>query len=687
MKTNVLDRLISLFGLDEFGWETMSDSVKWTLRAMTFLLASVFVFEFMAWSYGWYLRLKLFGWAQIPTAVLFGAIFAGVALLLNIAIVSRNEWRPRNFASRVALIQGLPAPESAAPYPRGFSWLTPYRLFVVARVVIILGLALFMAGPVSQLSLYDTTNVALDKEEGESYQRLVDAEVQRVTAQYKNPIDQAAVELQRDVSQINARVAEDVANEERLRSKERAELIAAVLDPAVKQQEALVTAADEDRRQERNKPVGGRIAGAGKVYRSKNDDFEAAQRKLQDIRTANAERLTVFGRETARRIKEKNDARDEQITRLTVRENPTEKLNRELRDKIAAIKSGPRGTVRGEWKVARDYQSREKVLDQLEKVNPAVARERRNAILLMMLLNLGLLLIKFLSNHRLSPYYDPLIQAAEGNPIAIKLIKDQGISNPQAAMLPDEVLVLRYALIDARESVSRELEALDELFRELARPLQSGLYRTRASIEHELRRVWHTQLKPKLQDLHRLSARAAQSPFNLSGIPPIASEGSRWLLTDPWIVTEMELAELGWIEPSEEQRMQLAQVLLDLTAARNEFDKHAGDLNRAFELAISLAKASVPIQELTRQRRAQWLTELAPLLSRAQQLEDVCATHGVPPPPWLPVDPRVTRPHWELDEDELRSHGWTGTVGGKVPALRQMMEALDARDADKTAES
>ncbi len=739
-----VDKLVSLFGLDEFGWETMTAWVRWQIRAMAGVLASVFLFEFAAWTYYWYLNLQVLGWGRAAVAPFFGAIFAGVALVLNASIA--GMWRTQKSSLSESVMVGL-------------------------RVILIIALAYFMAGPLSVLKHDAQIRNWFDQQDDLNFKQVVEARATRVKAQFDEQISQKEVDIQREVTQITARFASDVAQIERQREADRKALVVS-LDAAVKQQDAAVLSANEDRKLEREKGGVGRPSGEGRFFKSKQADYESAQKRLIEMQLANIEELRKFDVVTANRVQEKTTARDGQIKELTVTKNPVDALRLQLRAKIDEVRNRQPGSGLGESKVARDYAASQNALDHLEKVNTALKGERFNAIVLMMLLSFGLLAMKFMFGMKLRQYQDPVMQAAVGNVAAQQLLKAQGISDAQAHGRPDEVREARKKLIEATRALMAECAAMDRLLFDLVRPLPVGVYRSAQNIERALRDAWQVKLLPARDAFVVESRRVTEAGYDVSGIPVVLKDlPSRWAADQPSFVGEQDLIAVGWVKPDAEMRSalelaqkgvldlqrnilekvrtirmafevlklqphedllrafrelhqehaaSLAQMLSEhaaheqtlrdfaedirgphaseasleiwseleleaakcaLRAGRRAFEGKRDALDNEFALLVCTINASTPLPVLVRRRRSEWLTQLAPILAAVQACEDVYFDRGLSAPPWLPMDPRSEGAPKHWELAAANLHGWSGDQSQKsVSYISSLVD--EARAAD-----
>jgi hypothetical protein len=561
-------RLISLFGLDEYGQENLPRVVRLTLLQFAVVLAAQATLDLVVWTYLWYLVT-----GKWYVAGVFGVIITALMISVGRMIVVQAPMRRQQDLG------------PAFPRKTGMqeSWLSrarplePFAIFI-AFIGVIYVLTDYTAMTSTVMTFQSEIEKQIARTESQRYQSLVDGAVQTAEQEYGRQIAAQEKEGARAAAEANARTATDTDAYKKQRAVERASRVESH-DSAISIQKETVQRSEKERNVELDQGVGPRRAGAGDIYRTKEAIYIKQQEHLQKLQESKIQELRAFDAETLQHVAKKEVARDVIIADSA---KAVQQLRSEMQAKVKALRSGPVGSVPGEWRVSRGFASQKLALAQIESADKtgAMTEKRQESHFLMMIFGLMSVLLKIGLGRKVRDYFDPYAQAARGNEEAQNLLKAEGISDFAAYARSPEIRDARVMLGDKQQELEMALAAFKMRLAKLAAPIAgSGRYRRLHTIQAQMSAAWLEVAEKTYVETCALERNAREF-----GISDTADRMSGYAF---WNVTEDQLKELGWKEPSAEQLAILEAAYHEMFRRREEmFEKIRNIESEAVRIAL-----------------------------------------------------------------------------------------------------
>jgi hypothetical protein len=316
------------------------------------------------------------------------------------------------------------------------------------------------------------------------------------------------------------------------------------------------------------------------------------------------------------------------------------------------------------WRINRGFLNMYTELETMSDEIPEVRKGVWGCRAVMIVFGLAILLIKLFAPLEFRRYYSVGAQAAQGNEEALKVLAGMGHSagvNTKNLGLTPEVLDLQNAwsaayfrfleaVLSARKAVSGLVKMNDK-----------GLYPERHILDRDMRTEWVDKVLPAFETLQnvelRMSLRAAPIPSWPSNAPISDPRG----IQDPWLWSDDQLRELGWVNPDEAiiHGREALGVLEDLYRELRELT------NGEFTSTLIELVQRHPTEKrgfFTDRMFTFYRVEILPFMNRLEAAEGMVRRGGLEVLP-LPADlPSRNTLHtmWRVDEKDLRQYGWTG---------------------------
>jgi hypothetical protein len=569
-------RLISLFGLDEYGQENLPRVVRLTLLLFAVVLGAQATLDLAVWTYQWYLVT-----GKWYVAGVFGVITTTLMISVGRMIVVQAPMR-RHQDIGAAFGRKTVVQESWLSRARPFE---PFAIFI-AFIGVIYVLTDYTALTSTVMTFQSEIEKQITRTESQQYQGLVDGAVQTTEQEFGRQIAAQEKEGVRTAAEANARTATDTDAYKKQRAVERASRVESH-DAAISIQKETVQRSEQERNNELDEGAGVRVSGAGKFYRTKEANYIKQQEHLQKLQESKIQELRAFDAETLQHVAKKEAARDVIIADSA---KAVQQLRSEMQAKVKALRSGPVGSVPGEWRVSRGFAAQKLALAQIESADKtgAMTEKRKENHYLMMIFGLMSVLLKIGLGRKVRDYFDPYAQAARGNEEAQNLLKAEGISDFAAYQRSPEIRDVRVILGDKQQELEMALAAYKMRLAKLAAPIAgSGRYRRLHTIQAQMSAAWVAVAEKTYAETCTLERKARE--FGISDAADRMSGDAFWN------VTADQLEELGWKETSAEQRAILEAAYEEALRRREEMFKEVrGIESEAARIAIGEYGTIVP---------------------------------------------------------------------------------------------
>lgn len=639
---------IKLFGLDEYGESGMTRTVKWTFITFAILLLSVFSLETWAWSQLWQNALKVTG-----VAFMLALIFASVMTLLDRAIITYFTSERYDEDEVDDLLEATERLDKKRMVQKRLKlrWVI-LPLLTIVRLGIMYAMAHYTAVPVVQAIMADeiekhivateqknkATNLAHAKEEEEKAQEeLITKKIAEVAATKGQTITLAGDSIEKYKQQ---------------RTKEWGEQSVSMYAGVSEAQAAEKTLSDQVDDEGR-----GAHRGIGSVYNATVARHNEAVARLDKLKADLAQAKDAFDKETGKEVSKREQSRSDKMALFEGDNDPVEKLRREKEAKIKSLRSMSPDDLKRvygqeEWKLPRGYLASERALEQMEKADPTVGNRRTQMHLLFVLFTFAIMFLKWMLGVKLAPYQNPREQAKLGSTDAQKLLGGQGVSNFVAYARPLHVQKLRASLLDARAEARVAFAALDNQLAELCKPDQHGNFKDILEIQAAFHNAWATTGADAYAKWQAFEHRAADTGYDLTGLPEAVEANSRYRREKPWTVTEAEASEFNWQDQAT-RRDQDSRVAVELQGYYTRVDEILVRLRRMYDSGLTIAGKSP--EDLRKERLQACATKIEPLILQIERLERKLQTHGQSVPQWS-NDPRPISKFWNKDEASASLH-------------------------------
>jgi hypothetical protein len=412
------------------------------------------------------------------------------------------------------------------------------------------------------------------------------------------------------------------------------------------------------------------IKGFGPVAKQAAAQEKEMANRLEKFNHEAAVELTRFDAETQRKVDELTANRDTITSRAAASSGATlNTLRQQKQGKLSEVSkmNGRQLSAAGypgEWKQLRGFLASYRVLDELTSTPwSANWMIKWGCRAIMIAFGLMLLGVKLFAPQAHKQYTSLAAQARAGQPEAIETVENMGY-DAKTYGVDEKVVDEQGRLWLAWDAVVRVLIGLEEKTVWFAAARPNGLCDPLDEIVSRRHRYW-------LEHGAKLKADAIQIEQELRdaavAIPPWPSNMNNGKdirgLTSPWVVGQDELTnQFGWVDPTtknaelkagKEELVELYHKLWKLLLRENDRTQTLIDQN-----------ATLPIEQLSRQRRTIYHRDIEPILSRMDRFERLLASFDEIVPEWPRhfVDPRadLERRFIDVAEGELRPMGWRG---------------------------
>lgn len=590
-KRDILARFISLFGLDEYGQARLSRVARLTLAQFAIALFAVAMLDLVVWTYQWYLVTE--SWFM---AVALGTIVTVLMLSISRMIVVQSPVRRQQdlrslFGDAITVRDGRFSRLKVLTQP----------MLLVAFFALTYALTHYTALTFSVMTFKSEIEKQIALTESRGYQSLVDAAVEKTEREFGRQIAAQEKDGMLAAEQAGDRISVDIEAYKKQRAVERASRVDSH-DAAILIQKEAVDRSEQERNIELDKGAGVRVSGAGKFYRTKEANHAKQQEYLHKLQEGKIQELRAFDAETLQHVARKEAGRDAVIADSA---KAVQLLRSEMQTKIKQLRSGPVGSVPGEWRISRGFAAQKLALAQIELADKtgATTEKRQESHWLMMLFGFMSAILKIGLGSKVSRYFDPYIQAAQGNKEVEEELKTEGVDDFAAHVRPLENKMVRVLLGDKQQELEMALAAYKMKLAEFAAPITgSGRYRRLHTIQARMSDVWRDHVETVYANSCALSRRAREVGIAVDDM----MSGNAF-----WSVTADQLKELGWKEPSHEQLATLEAAYQEMFRRREEVFTQVRSIQaEAARIASGEYDTILPSYQKLRQSKEHTLLEL-----------------------------------------------------------------------------
>lgn len=576
-----LGKLISLFGLDEYGQDNLSRSMRLTLAQFAIVLLVVALLDLVVWTYQWYLVTE-----NVFMAGALGIIVTVLIVAVNRTILVQSP------VHRKLGVSADGADKPSVPWLSRLRFLAQPALYA-AFIGLTIALTYFTALTFSVMMFKSEIEHQITRTESKAYQRLVDAAVEKTEREFGRQIEAQEKEGARAAEQASSRVSVDTEAYKKQRSVERASRTESH-DAAIRIQKEAAERSEKERNSELDKGAGVRGSGAGKFYRTKDEIYAKQQEQLQKLHEAKIKELREFDAETLQHVAKKESARDAVIADSA---KAVQSLRHDMQAKIKELRDGPVGSVPGEWRGSKGFAAQKMALAQIELDDKTgtTTEKRQESHWLMILFGLMSLILKLGLGSKVSAYFDPYAQAARGNKETIGSLSAEGIDDFAAYVRPPEIRDERMKLGDKQQELEMALAAYKMKLAEFAAPVAgSGRFRRLQTIQRQMSTTWREIVEKVYSEVCTQERQAREKGIG-GRVERLSGDAF-------WNVTADQLKDLGWQEPSEEQLAILEAAYQEMFQQREEMFRKIWDIeSEAQRIALGEYDTIIPGYQRLRQ--------------------------------------------------------------------------------------